>query len=167
MDEDVTAISMKDVEETAMSGEVSPDSTEEQTISPKTAPPQVIAASEPQLVSATVRFQTLDDQKDRNSGVAVTVRDSTNEIIAFVDNIFDEFKDRRLYGPYDMHVINSVVKSMVRPGGSLTVYFVQNANDEWHTNLLVDLAFNDGSHIAIEEQDLSFTGDHPKQLFGL
>ncbi len=128
---------------------------------------QPTTLDDPQLVSATVRFQTLNDNKDRNSLVTVTVRDATNEIIAFVDNIFDEFKDNRFYGPYDMHVLNSVAKHLVRPGGSLTVYFVQNANDEWHTNLLVDLAFSDGSHIAVEEQDLSFTGGHPKQVFGL
>lgn len=128
---------------------------------------QGFAAGEPNLVSATIRFQTLNDNKDRNSVITVTIRDATNSIIAFIDNIFDEFKDRRLYGPYDMQIVNCVAKSLVRPGGSVTVYFVQNANDEWHTNFLVDLAFSDGSHLAIEEQDLSFTGDHPKQVFGL
>ena len=64
---------------------------------------------EPVLISATVRFQTLNDDKHRNSVVTVTVRDATNGIIAYVDNIFDEFKDQRNYGPYDMQVMNPVV----------------------------------------------------------
>ncbi len=134
---------------------------------PPVAPATELSAGEPTLMSATVRFQALDDGKERNSVVTVTVRDGTNQIIAFIDNIFDEFKPHRLYGPYDMQVVNSVAKSLVRPGGSVTVYFLQTANDEWHTNMLVDLAFSDATHLAIEEQDLSFTGDHPKQVFGL
>jgi hypothetical protein len=160
-------VSLAVTPEPVNSGFANPTSNEAQPDSPALASFHSTTLSESQLVSATVRFQTLNDNKDRNSVVTVTVRDATNGIIVFVDNIFDEFKDRRLYGPYDMHVLNSAAKSLVRPGGSLTVYFVQNANDEWHTNLLVDLAFSDGSHIAVEEQDLSFTGDHPKQIFGL
>lgn len=121
----------------------------------------------PTLVSATVTFKTNNDDKHRNSYVSVTVRDAHNAIIAQVSDIFDEFKDNRQYGPYDMHVMNPTAKNLVRPGGSITIYFGQDANDEWHTNILIDLAFSDGSHIATEEQDLSFTGDKPKKVFGI
>jgi hypothetical protein len=120
-----------------------------------------------ELVSATVTFKTNNDGKARNSYVSVTARDATNLIIAEVSDTFDEFKDNRQYGPYDMQVLNPVAKHLVRPGGTLTLYFGQDANDEWHTNVLLDLAFSDGSHIASEEQDLSFTGDKPKKVFGI
>ena len=121
----------------------------------------------PFLVSATVTFKTNNDDKHRNSYVSVTARDATNLIIAEVSDTFDEFKDNRQYGPYDMQVLNPAPKHLVRPGGTLTLYFGQDANDEWHTNVLLDLAFSDGSHIATEEQDLSFTGDKPKKVFGI
>src|SRR3972149_12265627 len=92
---------------------------------------ELTTRGEPTLASATVRFLSLDDGKERNSIVTVTVRDATNAVVAFIDNIFDEFKPRRLYGPYDMQVVNAVDKSLVRPGGSVTVYFLQTSNAEF------------------------------------
>jgi hypothetical protein len=87
---------LDDIVAPALPGEVAPSTRETLNEPARPALSQPINSGEPYFVSATVRFQTLNDNKDRNSVVTVTVRDATNAIIAFVDNIFDEFKDRRL-----------------------------------------------------------------------
>src|SRR5437667_11308556 len=101
------------------------------------------------LTAASVKFHTTDtDDKDFDTHVAVTVRQRDGLIAARVDDDSGHFPNHSDKGPFDLQIDNASPKSALT-GGSVEVHIDPVGDDRWTFNLLVDLVFNDGSHVPV------------------
>jgi hypothetical protein len=127
----------------------------------------------PTLATATVTFQTGDDDKRKESSLDVTVRDKTGDIIASVQDAFGLFDNNTINGPFDLEVLNPVERSAVKPGGTVVLSWqpwkdlTLGSTDEWHFSMNVDLAFSDGEHVAVQEDGLRLTASQATLQFGM
>lgn len=127
----------------------------------------------PSLSTATVTFQTGDDDKRKESSVDLTVRDKTSNIVASVQDAFGLFDNNTINGPFDLEILNSVDLSAIRPGGTVVLSWqpwkdlTTGNTDEWHFSMNVNLAFSDGEHVAVQEDGLRLTAAEATLQFGI
>jgi hypothetical protein len=121
---------------------------------------------EPTLTEATVSFHTNDDDKDNDTHVTVTVRQSDGVIAARTDDDFGHFNDHSDNGPFNLEVVNPSPKSALR-SGNVTIRIDPNGDDEWHFNFFANLIFSDGSHLSCEADGLTLDQDRQQQVFGI
>ncbi len=118
------------------------------------------------LTAARVSFHTNDEDKDADTHVTVTARESNGLIVARIDDDFGHFNDHSNNGPFDMAVINAAPKSDIQTG-NVTLRIDPNGNDTWRFNFFVDLVFSDGSHLASQEDGLQLSQDQQQAAFGI
>jgi hypothetical protein len=126
----------------------------------------------PTLTSAKITFQTGDDDKRKESSLDISVRDSSDQIIAKAVDSFGLFDNNTVNGPFDLQVLNQADISTVKPGGSVVLSWTPwsgglGNTDEWHFSMGLVLAFSDGEHVAIQEDGLRLTAGQPTLSFGL
>jgi len=120
----------------------------------------------PILTNCTVQFHTNDDDKDNDTHVTVTVRDSNNIIAARVDNDFGHFDNNSDNGPFGVFVINQSEKESLQTG-SVTVRIDPNGHDTWKFNFFTKLMFDDGSSFSCGADGLNENQDRREQTFGI
>jgi hypothetical protein len=120
----------------------------------------------PNLKNCTVKFHTNNDDKDGDTHVTVTVRDSNQVVAARVDNDFGHFDDNSDNGPFGLLIKNQSGKEVLQTG-NVTIRVDPNGNDEWHFNFFLDLVFSDGSRLSGGADGLSLSQDRREQSFGL
>jgi len=120
----------------------------------------------PNLKNCTVKFHTTDNDKDGDTHVTVTVRDSNQVVAARVDNDFGHFDDNSDNGPFGLLIKNQSGKEVLQTG-NVTIRIDPNGHDEWHFNFFLDLVFNDGSRLSGGADGLSLSHDRREQSFGL
>jgi len=120
----------------------------------------------PNLKNCYIKFHTNDDDKDDDTHVTVTVRDSNQIIAARIDNDFGHFDDQSDNGPFGLIVINQSAKSNLQTG-SVTIRIDPNGHDTWKFNFFLALVFDDGSTLSGGADGLQLSQDNREQSFGL
>lgn len=122
--------------------------------------------SNPALVNSTIMFHTNDEDKDDDTHVTVTLRDSNNVVAASLSNDLGHFNDGETNGPFGLIVKNpSTLEDLAR--GAVEIHVDPNGHDEWHFNFALDLEFNDGSHLSGEANRIVLSHRNRSQTFGL
>jgi Ricin-type beta-trefoil lectin domain-like len=119
-----------------------------------------------ELVWAGVSFHTNDEDKDADTHVTVTVRQSDGLIAARVAENFGGFPDNSDKGPFDFTFINASTRSALH-GGTVTIRIDPNGDDTWRFNFSVDLHFSDGSRFLSAHDGVELTADMREQTFDL
>ncbi|MGH7933729.1 MAG: hypothetical protein ACREQN_11270 [Candidatus Binataceae bacterium] len=123
-------------------------------------------ANDASLVQAMVNFHTNDEDKDDDTHVTVTVRQSDGTIAARIDDDFGHFNDHSNNGPFGLLILNPAIKNDLRTG-NVTVRVDPNGNDTWRFNFSLDLLFSDGGHLNTEADGLELNQDRQQQSFGI
>ena len=119
------------------------------------------------LKEATVSFHTNDEDKDHDTNVTIEVRDSSGGMAARVSDTFGPFHDHTNTGPYNLTIINRISKDDLQ-GGNVLLRVDPVGDDTWRFNLLVDLLFDDGSHLTASADGLEVNEEsEQQQTFGL
>jgi hypothetical protein len=106
------------------------------------------AITEGVLRTALITFNTNDEDKDHDTRVTVTVRDTTGVVAARVSDEFGQFDDSSNNGPYALLIGNASPKSSLE-GGSARIHIAPIhglGNDKWRFGFMLNLIFSDGSH---------------------
>jgi hypothetical protein len=117
-------------------------------------------------VCAKITFQTNDEDKNDDTLVLVSVRNSATTIAAQIEDRFQHFNDHSDAGPFDLLVVNPLPRDQLKTG-NMTIQITPNGNDTWRFNLFLDLRFSDGSHLFARASRLQLTETHNGQLFGI
>ena len=120
----------------------------------------------PNLRNCNVKFHTNNEDKDSDTHVTVTVRDSSNVIAARVDNDFGHFDDNSDSGPFGVPVRNASSKAVMQTG-NVTIRVDPNGHDTWRFNFDLDLLFDDGSHLSGTAAGLELNQNRREQTFAL
>ena len=119
------------------------------------------------LKEATVSFHTNDENKDHDTNITIEVRDSSGGMAARVSDTFGPFPDHTNTGPYNLTTINRASKDDLQ-GGNVLLRVDPVGDDTWRFNLLVDLLFDDGSHLTASADGLEVNEEsEQQQTFGL
>jgi hypothetical protein len=123
------------------------------------------------LVRANVTFHTNDDDKDHDTavGVYVVLRDET---IAYIYDEFGKFRDHSDAGPYTLILVRPLGRMAFKQahvvvGIDPVVGPVGGAGDTWRFNFVVDLVFQDGSHLLSKASGLELSTWNRFQEFGI
>jgi len=118
------------------------------------------------LRNCTIKFHTNNEDKDSDTHVTITVRDSNQVIAARVDNDFGHFDDNSDSGPFGLIVRNPSSKAVLQ-SGSITIRIDPNGHDTWRFNFFLDLVFDDSTHLSGGADGLELNQDRREQQFGL
>src|SRR5438105_8707167 len=110
------------------------------------------------LSEATISFHTNDDDKDFDTNVTVTVRDSSNVVAARISDDFGHFPDHSDNGPFNLAMQNPSSKEALQTG-SVEIRIDPNGDDRWRFNFDLDLIFSDGSHLSANAEGLDMDQD--------
>lgn len=123
--------------------------------------------SDVMLRNAQVTFHTLDDDKDHDTHVTITVRNRDGIIVARIDNDFGHFTDRSDNGPFALMIINQASKTTLESGGTTTIRVDPNGNDTWRFNFELDLMFSDSSRLTSDANGLELNDERQQQTFAV
>jgi len=126
--------------------------------------PQAVGAN---LTTATVTFNTLDDNKDSDTLLTVQVLDVNGRVDATASGFFGEFANGSSH-PIPLRV-RPGVKWETLVGGNLKVSIQPNGDDTWKFGFVADLEFDDFdfSITTVERTSLSEDPDKKTKLFPL
>lgn len=125
-----------------------------------------MAAAEPTLRAANVKFHTNDDDKNEDTHLTVVVRDEEGNIAARIDDDFGLFRDQSDSGPFDLELLNKSPKAALR-SGSVEIRIDPANTDVWKFNYFLDLLFTDESHLTSEAQGLRLSEVDKEQQFAI
>jgi hypothetical protein len=120
----------------------------------------------PNLRNCTVKFHTNDEDKDADTHVTVTVRDSAQVVAARIDSDFGHFDDQSDSGPFGLLVKNQSSKAVLQ-AGSVTIRIDPNGHDTWRFNFFLELVFDDGTRLSGGANGLEMNQDRRETSFGL
>jgi hypothetical protein len=120
----------------------------------------------PNLKNCSIKFHTNDEDKDADTHVTVTVRDSGQVVAARLDSDFGHFDDHSDGGPFGLLVKNQSSKAVLQ-AGSVTLRVDPNGHDTWRFNFFLDLVFDDGSRLSGGASGLQLNQDQRETSFGL
>jgi len=118
------------------------------------------------LENAYVTFHTNDEDKDGDTHVTITIRDSSNVRAARLSNDLGHFDDHGDFGPYSLEVTNPCTKESLQRG-RIKIRIDPNGHDTWRFNFDVELMFSDGTIFTGGEEGLELDQDRREQSFGL
>jgi hypothetical protein len=125
-----------------------------------------MAAAEPTLRAANVKFHTNDDDKNEDTHLTVVVRDEEGNIAARIDDDFGLFRDQSDSGPFDLELLNKSPKGALR-SGTVEIRIDPANTDVWKFNYFLDLLFTDESHLTSEAQGLRLSEVDKEQQFAI
>jgi hypothetical protein len=139
------------------------------------APPD----TDPMLTRASVTFHTNDDDKKADSLVTVLVRlNDGRTIVAQMSNYLGRFGDHSDSGPFTLLMVHPVRRERLKTG-QVEIHLAATPNtsilpphiysDTWRFNFLLDLLFEDGSHLIARANgvELNSIGIDVHQSFGI
>lgn len=85
------------------------------------------------LNSGTISFHTNDEDKDDDTNITVTVRQSDGTIAAHISDGLGHFNDHSDNGPYTLQVFNPGTRGEMSTG-NITIRIDPNGNDTWRFN---------------------------------
>jgi hypothetical protein len=114
----------------------------------------------PLLMSASVSFHTNDDDKNWDTvvGVLVLMRDEVAPV-AVIQNHFATFRDHSDAGPFPLQVVTPADRAALERRGSVVVTMTPEGRDTWRFNILVDLTFDDGTHLLVHKNHIELSGN--------
>jgi len=119
------------------------------------------------LREATVSFHTNDEDKDHDTNVTIEVRAGSGQMTARVSDTFGPFHDHTNTGPFNLTILNHSGKEDLQ-GGNVLLRVDPVGDDTWRFNFLVDLIFDDGSHLTASADGLEVNEEtEQQQTFGL
>ncbi|WP_338911888.1 hypothetical protein [Mycetohabitans rhizoxinica] len=120
------------------------------------------------LRNASVKFITPanSDDKDADTHVTVTVRDSNNRIAARIDSDFGHFSDHSVNGPYGL-IIRNRSSAEELEAGNVTIRIDPNGHDTWIFNFDLDLQFDGDEHYGATYNNIVLNQDNRETSFGL
>ncbi|KAM7214554.1 hypothetical protein V8F06_010036 [Rhypophila decipiens] len=122
------------------------------------------ANGEPTLTAASITFHTNDEDKDYNSHLTITLKDSTKTISATVDSDFVHFDDDHNYGPYNLELFYPSTRSEVR-AGTVTLRLDPKGHDTWRFNWQMTLTFSDGTRMRAQAGGCELSQDHREKTW--
>ena len=119
----------------------------------------------PSLKNCRVRFHTNDEDKDHDTHVTFTVRDSGGRIAARIDSDFGHFDDQSDFETFVP--IRNQSSAAEMQAGSVTVRVDPNGHDTWRFNFDLDLVFDDNSRLGGGQAGISLDQNNRESTFGL
>jgi hypothetical protein len=120
----------------------------------------------PTLINVRISFHTNNEDKDHDTHVTVTVRDSDGVVAARVSNDFGHLGDNSDAGPFALSVTNPSTKESLQRG-KVTIRIDPNGHDTWRFNFFLELTFSDGSRFSAGADGLALSQDRRQQEFGI
>jgi hypothetical protein len=124
----------------------------------------------PQLIKAEVSFYTPpnSDNKDPDTRLTVTIKNSNRDVVARISDYFAEFPDDgSTRGPYLLEIKEPTPSYDGVLRGTVTIRIDPDGSDTWVFNFELVLVFDDGSHLGSFATGLVLTEDRREQSFGL
>jgi hypothetical protein len=124
-------------------------------------------AEEPMLIGAWLYTQTLDDNKDCDTGVYIYVyQKDSNFQVASIDNAANSSSDSTEYNDWSQNWIQLRI-AQPSPKSDWNSYVARmfsraNGNDKWKFNATVYLAFSDGTWLTIQSGDTQLNSRHSR-----
>lgn len=117
-----------------------------------------------QLVKASVKFHTTDNDKDGDSHVTVYVKEKDGTIAARTDGDFGRFPDNSDNGPFGMQVIDPASRDDMS-GGQTVIRIDPKGHDTWQFTAYVELEFSNGRKKNFQSENLTLSQDGRQQSF--
>jgi hypothetical protein len=118
------------------------------------------------LSAANVTFRS-QTPKTPNSAIEIVVTDSTGTIVAQESNSYGPFGPNTVSGPHPIKVLNQVDKTVLQPGGSVTLNWLPNPPSAWRFDVDVDLTFSDGSNLLVDQNGVQLDPAANQMVYGL
>lgn len=118
------------------------------------------------LRHAAITFITTTENKDHDSRVTLTLRDSLGRVAGRLSGTFDEFKDDSENGPYELVQKADSTYDEIKHG-DLTIRLDPTGDDTWRFNFYMDISFTDGRRLVSTADTLELSDDHRQQTFGI
>ncbi|KAK3316870.1 hypothetical protein B0H66DRAFT_626443 [Apodospora peruviana] len=118
------------------------------------------------LTSASITFHTNDEDKDGNSHLTITVKDSTKSISAALDSDFARFGDNNDDGPFDLEMFNPSSRADVR-AGTVTLRLDPHGQDTWRFNWQMTFVFSDGTKMRAQLSGVELTQDKREKTWNV
>lgn len=122
-----------------------------------TGTPRVSHAQEATLTSAEAVFETLDNDKDHDSIVCVTVK-SGNTVVASTCNTGGHWNDHTNHS-VSLDVGSGWTRSALSGHAKTELSFSTNGNDKWEFNYILRLNWSDGNPTEIRYNGQVLTQD--------
>lgn len=119
------------------------------------------------LANCSIRFHTNDDDKDAETLVNVNVIDASDVVAAHVSNFFGHFPENSDDGPFQLQLVNPSSRESLQNGRLNLEISTDVLVDTWHFNFLLDLLFDDGSHLSGGANGLSLSTENRLASFSL
>jgi hypothetical protein len=122
--------------------------------------------AKPTLVGANITFPINDDDKNNDTLVLLSVKNSAAAVAAQIEDSFQHFADHGDAGPFDLLVVNPLTRDELKTG-HMSIEIKPNGSDTWRFNFFLDLRFSDGSHLFARGSRLQLTETFNGQTFGI
>ncbi|KAJ9091659.1 hypothetical protein QFC21_007134 [Naganishia friedmannii] len=117
------------------------------------------------LVNAYITFHTNDDDKDHDTNVLITIKESSGRTVARLQSDFERFPDRSTKGPYLMPILHPSTEESLRRG-TVMIQIRPIGHDTWKFDWILKLVFDDGSNIINEVDGITLDQENTKQIWG-
>ncbi|KAK4206541.1 hypothetical protein QBC37DRAFT_380982 [Rhypophila decipiens] len=123
-------------------------------------------AGEATLTAVSITFHTNDEDKDGDSHLTITLKDSVKTISATIDSDFVHFDDDHNYGPYNLDVFYPSTRSEVR-AGTVTLRLDPKGHDTWRFNWQMTMTFSDGTRMRAQAAGVELSQDHREKTWSV
>src|SRR5262249_48368850 len=96
------------------------------------------AANPAPVISINITFQTLDDNKDRDTRIVAQIKSRDGRVLAELDGLTEEFPDHSKKGPYTMRVLLPFTDAELRES-TLVLTAQPVGHDTWRFNAALDI----------------------------
>ncbi|QIG49440.1 hypothetical protein G5V57_17985 [Nordella sp. HKS 07] len=118
------------------------------------------------LERVSITFHTNDEDKDTDTHVEVSVEMFDNTVVAILSDDLGHFDDNSDAGPFFLEHISPTTRGAMK-SGHVSIKSVPNGDDTWRFNFLLNLQFQDGSHLIARANGLELSETLPKLSFGI
>ena len=119
------------------------------------------------LTSASAHFTTLDDDKNDDTLLDITVRLMDGTVIAAAaQGTFGGFGNDSYADSIDLPIGVSATRGALKTG-NVRITIAPTGNDTWRFNVFVDFLFSDGSHVMAKANHLELTEHSLEQAIGV
>ena len=118
------------------------------------------------LTNCKITFNTLDDDKDFDTLLTISVRDHNNTLAAYTSNTYGCFHDEHPNGPYALEIRNPSTKESLQ-NGTINLNVNPVGNDTWRFNFTLNLIFSDGSSLSASANNIELNEDNTNITLGI
>ncbi|WP_405656890.1 hypothetical protein [Streptomyces sp. RK9] len=118
------------------------------------SPAAAAARLEPTLQQVSITFFTVDQNKDHDTHVRITVYDRNNRTIALADGTYGEFRERTYSPRIELEVTREIPLSQLRGGRArVRIEITPNGNDTWTFNFRAPFLFTEGASAEVYQRE--------------